>query len=157
MQSPPGAQGHWRPAGGRRSVHVQMCTRSHPTGAACKPHDSTAGCFPYNLCLFSLYLSCYLISLHSVSLISSPGWHCLDVTAAWHDLMWFSFISFASSMPLVSFPVFVQLFSAWASPFFKCPNLTLCYTKALTHEWLQWGGWLCCSCVWSSQMYKRLK
>lgn len=36
MQSPPGVQGHWRPMGGRKSVHTPTCTRSHLTGAACK-------------------------------------------------------------------------------------------------------------------------
>ncbi len=67
MQSPPGAQGHWRPMGGRKSAHVQMCTRSQPTGAAaCKQSDSTASPLSF------LFFSRFLILHPSVNLISSP-------------------------------------------------------------------------------------
>lgn len=75
MQSPPGAQGHWRLMGGRKSVRVQTRTGSHPTVAACKQSDWAADCLPSSPCLFLAFshFSCGLILLHSVSSISSPA------------------------------------------------------------------------------------
>lgn len=48
MQSPPGAQGHWRPMGDRKGVHVNMCmcTYSQPTAATCK---QSPDCLPRRL------------------------------------------------------------------------------------------------------------
>lgn len=56
MQSPPGAQGHRRPMGGRRRVHAQMRTSPQPR-AECKQSDSIANVCSANPTSFSFFFA----------------------------------------------------------------------------------------------------
>lgn len=104
MQSPPGAQGHWRPMGDRKSPHMQMCTRTHsqPTRAVCK---QSADCLPSRL-FSTLFLTFFnLTSLCQFNLLS---WYYLDLSAAWCgcDVISFHFLSLlhVSGFPSRSIP-----------------------------------------------------
>lgn len=116
MQSPPGVQGHWRPMGGRKSVHTLTCTRSHLTGAACKQCDCrlfaqqpiylSLSPSPLPLSVWFVHFSQFLISLHCVQLY-------FGVSLVWNCVVWSGFVLhcwFPNSLTL-------NLHLVWAKPF----------------------------------------
>lgn len=129
MQSPPGAQGHWRPMGGRKeSVHVYR--RAHTPQQELHVNSLQPVC--------SLFYS-FLILLHSVNLISStvlisPWPFFLQLRVAWCD-----FVSFPFPPPRLRFPLFLPTVHPITSlgssvPVLRANNLIISHFTTQTHE-----------------------
>lgn len=137
---------------GLKSVHVQMCTCSQPTGAACKQTDWAAGCLPSSLCLLSVLTLFLLFNLTSpcqfnlLTLLILPWPFC---SLMWLDVILFHFL-------LVSF--FHSSLTARVSLSSKPIISTISHftTQTRGHITDSYKMDVFVACTWSCQIEKRL-
>lgn len=128
MQSPPGAQGHRRPMGGRRRVRAQMRTSPQPR-AECKQSDSIANVCSATPTSFSFFFGFLILLNCQFNLLT-----LLILLWPFCSLMWLWFISSPSSISLVSFSFHPTASLGPSVPALWANNLIISHITTQTHK-----------------------